>query len=108
MVAPGTVGPRYAIPQGPATARPQMVPGTPHFYARHNMQRFSGANYPRYRYRRRGYSYYYGGWWYAYPWWAANGYYYGGDCDYWSNFCAAQWGYDSGTYYSCLSYYGCF
>lgn len=109
FVTPGAAGSRFATPQGPATIRPGIVPGTPHVYARRGVQRLSGANYPRYRYRHRGYRYYYRGWWYAFPWWIESGpYYYGGDCEYWSNVCASQWGYDTGGYYSCMSYYGCY
>ena len=108
FATPGTAGRRFVTPLGPATIRPGIVPGARGVYARHGVPHPSGASYPRYRYRHRGYPYYYGGWWYAYPWWIENGpYYYGGDCDYWSDFCASQWGYDSGTYYSCMSYYGC-
>ena len=107
LATPGTTGSRFATPQGPATVRPGIVPGIPRVYARHGGHG-SGANYPRYRHRRRGYAYYYGGWWYAYPWWTENGpYYYGGDCGYLSNVCASQWGYDTDGYYSCMSYYGC-
>ena len=109
FVTPGVAGPRFVTPQGPATIRPEIVPGTPHVYARHGVHHLSGANYPRYRHRHRGYPYYYGGWWYAYPWWIESGpYYYGDDCEYWSNVCASQWGYDTGGYYSCMSYYGCY
>jgi len=108
FATPRTAGPRFVRPQGPATIRPGVVPGAHGVYARRGAPHPSGAHYPRYRYRHRGYPYYYGGWWYAYPWWIENGpSYYGGDCDYWSDFCASQWGYDSGTYYSCMSYYGC-
>ena len=85
-----------------------MARGVRHAYARPGGQHPPGANYPRYRHRHRGYGYYYGGWWYAYPWWTETGpYYYGGDCDYWSNVCASQYGYDSDAYYSCMSNYAC-
>ena len=108
LAFPGTAGSRFATSQGPATIRPGIVPGTRGVYARHGVPPPSGAHYPRYRYRHRGYPYYYGGWWYAYPWWIDNGpYYNGGDCDYWSNVCASQWGYGSDDYYGCMSYYGC-
>jgi len=107
--APGTAGARFATPQGRATIRPGMVPPTPRVYARHGVQPLSGASYPRYRHRHEGYRYYYRGWWYAFPWWIESPpYYYGGDCGYWSNVCAAQWGYDSDGYYSCMRSYGCY
>jgi hypothetical protein len=108
VASPGVAGPRLATPQGRATIRPGIVPGTPRVYARHGVQRPSGANYPRYRHRHRGYHYYYRGWWYAFPWWIESApYYYGGDCGYWSNVCASQWGYGSDGYYSCMNSYGC-
>lgn len=108
FVGPGVAGPRFGLLQGPATIRPGIVPATPQVSARYGVQHPSGAIYPRYRYRHRGYPYYYGGWWYAYPWWINSGpYYYADDCEYWSNFCASQWGYDTGGYFSCMSYYGC-
>lgn len=100
-VAPGVTGPRFVTPQGRATIKPGIVLGTPRVYARHGVQRLSGANYPRYRHRHREYRYYYRGWWYAFPWWVEN-------CAYWSNVCASQWGYDTSGYYSCMSYYGCY
>ena len=102
FVTPGVAGRRFVTPQGRATIRPGIVPGTPRVYARHGVQRLSGAHYPRYRRRNHRFRYYHGGWWYANPWWI------GGDCEYWSNVCASQWGYDTGGYYSCMSDYGCY
>ena len=79
LASPGTAGSRFATPQGPATIRPGIVTGTRGVYARHGVPHPSGANYPRYHYRHRGYPYHYGGWWYAYPWWIDNGSNYGGE-----------------------------
>jgi len=102
FAAPGAAGPRFAIPRAAATIGPGMVAVTPRIHARHGVQRLSGANFPRYRHRHRGYRYYHRGWWYALPWWIET------DCGYWSNVCASQWGYDSDGYYSCMRSYGCY
>lgn len=91
LVSPGVTS-RFVIPRAGGAPRVSVRPG---------VQRFSGAHYARYRYRRGRYRYYYQGWWYAFPWWTET-------CGYWSNVCASQWGYDTDGYYSCMSYYGCY
>jgi hypothetical protein len=75
---------------------------SPRFTPRPGVIARSGAHYPRYRHRHGRFRYYYSGWWYAFPWWTEN------ECEYWSDVCASQWGYDTGGYYSCMSYSGCY
>ena len=97
---------RFVIYQGRATygIRPGIAPHVP---ARPGVQRVSGAHYPRYRHRHRGFHHYHRGWWYAFPWWILSGPY-GGSCEYWSDVCATRWGYGTRGYHSCLRYHGCY
>jgi len=74
--------------------------GAPHVKGAPHVR--SGHNFHRYRSRRDGHHYYYRGWWYAFPWWF-EGY---SDYDYWSNVCAARWGYNTYRYYRCMRSYG--
>ncbi len=78
--------------------------GNSRFTGRRDFARFAngGRNFPRYRYRHGRFHYFYHGWWYAFPWWIGvySGY------GYWSDVCAARWGYGTYRYYRCMYYHG--
>jgi len=71
---------------------------------------------PRYRYRHGRYRHYHNGYYYANPWWLVPGIGVGiglgvagrnNSCNYWSDRCAANWGYGGSNYNGCMRYYNC-
>ena len=75
---------------------------------------------PRYRTSRPGYRYFRGGWWYPFAWWNSPALVYlpqwpyaqaparGGACEYWSDRCIANWGFNNPDYRGCMRYHRCY